>query len=210
MTARDVPTLQSDEVRARGVPDRRREAAPGGREPRPASLVPLVWRCTGLALIYFVAGKFGLSLAALNPSASAVWPPTGIVLAALLLYGPTLWPGVFAGAFAVNATSAGSLATSFGVACGNTLEGVVAAVLVKRFAKGRDAFERAEGVFRFAVLSGAGTLISATLGVTSLAAGGFVPWAGYGQVWITWCLGDVVSAWVFTPVILAWWVGALE
>src|SRR5882672_9956202 len=69
-----------------------------------------------LAAIYFCSGKFGLSLAFLNPSASAVWPPTGLALAALLLYGYRLWPGVFLGAFLVNITTQGSWATTFGIA----------------------------------------------------------------------------------------------
>lgn len=158
----------------------------------------------GLALLYFGAGKAGLALATVNPSASAVWPPTGLAIAALLLFGPALWPGVLVGAFAVNATSAGTLATSLGIACGNTLEAVVAAFLVTRLARGRHAFERSADVFRYALFSGASALISATLGVTTLAASEFVPWAGYGHVWTTWWLGDVVSAWVVTPFVLEW------
>ncbi|HEX4561217.1 MAG TPA: MASE1 domain-containing protein, partial [Gemmatimonadales bacterium] len=66
----------------------------------------------GLATVYIVAGKLGLELAFLVPSATPVWPPTGIALAALLLYGRWLWPAVFAGAFVVNLTTAGTVWTS--------------------------------------------------------------------------------------------------
>jgi integral membrane sensor domain MASE1 len=59
-----------------------------------------------LAAIYFFAGKFGLAHAFLHPSASAVWPPTGIAIAALLLWGYRLWPGVLLDAFLLNLTSA--------------------------------------------------------------------------------------------------------
>src|SRR6266850_4036945 len=99
----------------------------------------LRWFLTVLAIaaVYFLAGKIGLSFASLNPSASVVWPPTGIALAAFLLLGRGVWPGVFVGALLVNVTTAGNLASSFGVATGNTLEGVLAAWLVERFANGR-------------------------------------------------------------------------
>ena len=58
----------------------------------------------GLATAYFLAGKLSLDLALVHPQASAVWPPTGIALAILLLQGYRLWPGVLLGAFLVNVT----------------------------------------------------------------------------------------------------------
>src|SRR6267143_498683 len=131
------------------------------------------WLCAlpGIALltaIYFVAGKFGLSLAYVHPNATAVWPPTGLTLAALLLFGYRVWPGIFLGAYLVNISTAGSMATSLGLAVGNTLEGLVGAYLVNRFANGRHVFDRSHDVFRFAVLAGLGsTMVSATIGVTS-------------------------------------------
>src|SRR5215475_15014053 len=82
---------------------------------------------------YVLAGKLGLSFASLHASASPVWPPAGIALAALLLLGLDVWPAVFAGAFVVNVTTAGTLATSAGIALGNTLEAVAGAWLVNRF-----------------------------------------------------------------------------
>src|SRR5579862_7648686 len=80
-----------------------------------------------LALVYFIGGKFGLKLAFLNQSATAVWPPTGIALAAVLLLGYRVWPGIWLGAFLVNITTAGSVLTSICIAGGNTLEAVVGA-----------------------------------------------------------------------------------
>ena len=96
-----------------------------------------------LAGIYFCAGKLGLSWAYVHASASAVWPPTGIALAALLLWGYRLWPGIFLGAFLVNITTEGSLLTTLGIAAGNTLEALLAAWGINRFADGAKAFERA-------------------------------------------------------------------
>ena len=158
-----------------------------------------------LACVYVLAGKLGLRVAVVHPSASTVWAPTGIAIAALLWRGPRVWPAIFVGAFLVNVTTAGSVATSLGVAAGNTLEGIVAAWLVQRFAGGRHAFEHASTTFRFAVLAGmVSTALSATLGVTSLAAGGYARWAEYGPIWVTWWLGDMGGALVVTPLILLW------
>jgi diguanylate cyclase (GGDEF)-like protein len=162
-------------------------------------------QCIGLAAVYFVAAKLGLRLAFVHASATAVWPPTGIALAALLILGPRLWPAIFAGAFFANLTTAGSIATSLGIAAGNTLEGVVGAQFVIRFARGREAFAHARDVLKFAVLAaGCATTLAATCGVTSLALGGFARWADYGDIWLTWWLGDAAGALVVAPVVLFW------
>src|SRR5580704_18496261 len=89
-----------------------------------------------LAAVYFAAGKLGLRLAFVNASATAVWPCTGIALAAFLILGYRVWPAILAGAFLVTWTTAGSLTTSVGIATGNTLEAVAGCYLVKRFASG--------------------------------------------------------------------------
>jgi integral membrane sensor domain MASE1 len=137
----------------------------------------------GLAAIYFCAGKLGLSLAYVHVSASAVWPPTGIAFAALLLWGYRLWPGIFLGAFLVNITTQGSVATTLAVAAGNTLEALLGAWAIHRFANGEKVFERARNIFRFVVLAPIlSTVVSATLGVTSLTLGGFAQWDRYPAV----------------------------
>jgi diguanylate cyclase (GGDEF)-like protein len=158
-----------------------------------------------LTAVYFLAGKFGLKLAFVHASATAVWPCTGIALAAFLILGYRVWPAILAGAFLVNVTTAGSVATSIGLATGNTLEGVIGCYLVSRFAAGQRAFERAQDIFKFAFFAGmVSTTISATIGVTTLALGGFASWAKYGAIWTTWWLGDAVGAMLVTPLILLW------
>ena len=161
-----------------------------------------------LAVIYFIAGKLGLMLASLQASASPVWPPAGIALAALLLLGYRVWPAIFIGAFLVNVTTAGNVATSFVIGTGNTLEALVAAWLVNRCAGGMNVFDRPQGVFKFALVAGISAIISPAFGVTSLAVGGFVDWAKYGAVWLTWWLGDATGDLVFTPLILLWSVAS--
>jgi diguanylate cyclase (GGDEF)-like protein len=159
-----------------------------------------------LTVVYVVAGKLGLRLAFVHASATAVWAPTGIALAALVLRGQRFWPAVLLGAFAVNVTTAGSVATSLGIAVGNTLEAVVGALLVNRYARGRNAFERSPDIFRFAVLAALGsTTLSATCGVTSLLVGGYLDPARYGAVWLTWWLGNVAGDLVVAPLIFLWY-----
>ncbi len=158
-----------------------------------------------LAGVYFVAGKLGLGLAVVNPNATAVWPPTGIALAALLILGYRVWPGILLGAFLANVTTTGLISTSLCIAVGNTLEGLLGAYLVNRFAGGRNAFNRAHDVLKFAALAGVvSTLVSATVGVTSLALGGLASWADYGSIWLTWWLGDAVGAVVVGPFLMVW------
>src|SRR5436309_11526533 len=103
-----------------------------------------------LAGLYFVAAKLGLSMAFVHPSATAVWPPTGIALAAFLVLGYRIWPGVLLGAFLVNITTTGNVATSLGIAVGNTLEGVLGCYLVRRVAGGRNVFNQPRWIFKFA------------------------------------------------------------
>src|SRR5438034_10947015 len=157
-----------------------------------------------LTAVYFIAGKFGLMLASLHASASPVWPPAGIALAALLLLGYRAWPAIFVGAFLVNVTTAGNVATSLAIASGNTLEAVCGAWLVNRFAGGRTVFDRPQGVFKFALAAVVSTIISPAFGVTGLALAGFADWTNYGAIWLTWWLGDTTGDLLIAPLVLLW------
>ncbi len=158
-----------------------------------------------LALSYFLTAKLGLQLAFLNSSATTVWPPTGIAIAGLLVGGAGLWPAVLVGAFLANVATTGLVLSSAGIAIGNTAEALIGAYLVNRFADGRDAMKRAQSIVKFAFLAGVvSTAISATLGVTSLLAGGLLRPGTYGAVWLTWWMGDLVGAVMVAPVVLTW------
>jgi PAS domain S-box-containing protein len=156
-----------------------------------------------LTLVYFIAGKAGLALAYVHASATAVWPPTGIALAAILLFGWQVWPAILTGSFLVNLTTAGTAATSLAIATGNTLEAVVGAWLVTRFAGGAGAFGRARNVLRFAFLAAiVATAIGATTGTTTLAVAHLAPWSAYGSIWLTWWLGDATGALILAPALI--------
>src|SRR5215831_1250004 len=146
-----------------------------------------------VAIIYIIAGKIGLNLASLHASASPVWPPAGIALAATLLFGYRVWPAIFVGAFLVNLNTAGNVATSFAIATGNTLEALTGVWLVNRFADGKNFCDRPQGIFKFAVAAVVSTVISPAFGVSSLALSGFANWTDFGAIWLTWWLGDVTG-----------------
>ena len=105
----------------------------------------------GVFLLYVLTGKVGLQLAFVHESATAVWAPSGLAVAAFLLFGFRLWPAILTGAFVVNVTTAGSVVTSAGLAVGNTLEALVAAHPVNRFAGGQSVFQRPQDIFKFAL-----------------------------------------------------------
>lgn len=171
------------------------------RAPPPKEILIALAVCAA----YIVAGKLSLRLASVHPSATPVWPPTGIAIATLVALGLRFWPSIFAGAFLVNLTTAGSILTSIGISTGNTLEAVIGSYLVIRYANGRRAFEWTRDILRFALSAGIlSTAVAATFGVTSLVLGGFAPWSQYGLIWRTWWLGDAAGALIFTPFLLLW------
>src|SRR5213595_660448 len=131
-----------------------------------------------LTAVYFIAGKLGLMLASLHASASPVWPAAGIALGALLVLGYRVWPAIFVGAFLVNLTTAGNVATSLAIASGNTLAAVFS------------------------------TIIGPAFGVTSLALAGFADWTNYGAIWLTWWLGDTTGDLLIAPLIILWSVAS--
>lgn len=161
-----------------------------------------------VAATYFVAGKLGLRLAIVNSSATAVWPPTGIALAAVIFFGGRAGLGVFIGALATNLANAAAVPVAIGIAAGNTIEALLGGLLTQHFARGRRALEHPAGVFHF-VLGGAllATMTSATIGVLTLCISQSAPWQAFGSIWLTWWIGDAMGALLFAPFLLAWNAG---
>ncbi|HEY6921973.1 MAG TPA: MASE1 domain-containing protein [Steroidobacteraceae bacterium] len=161
--------------------------------------------CSALASAYFVTAKLGLAFAVVNASATAIWPPTGMTLAALLIFGLDVWPAILLGAFLANLTVQGTVATSLLIGIGNSLEGMIGALLVNHFAHGRLFFLKPRDIVKFAVLAAMlSTTVSATIGVTTLAVAGYASWADYGHIWFTWWLGDSAGDLVVAPFLIVW------
>ena len=164
----------------------------------------------GAALIYFVAARLSLFLAVGNTHATSVWPPSGIALAVVLLWGYRMGPAVLLGAFAANVLTlkgaglapAQYVAIAFVTAFGNMLEGLTGAWFVKRFTGGDHPLDTLKDLFTFILLAAfVGTLISPSIGVGGfcLASGS---WAAFGRLWLTWWLGDAAGILIVSPLII--------
>ena len=115
----DLPFAQTDDVK------------------RPASgdVFKLAAALLAAGLCYFALARLGLMLALINPSATPIWPATGFAVAVVLLWGYRLLPAIFAGAFAANLITAGSLLSSAVIALGNSLEAFIIVWMVNRWSE---------------------------------------------------------------------------
>jgi signal transduction histidine kinase len=159
----------------------------------------------GLAALYLVAARFGLMLDAVAGFATLVWPPTGIALAAVLLYGYRVWPGIFIGAALANLLSGAPIVVALGIGVGNTAEALVGVYLVRRIRSFNAALDSVRAAVTFILLAGVGApLISATIGVASLYAGGVIVGSQIIETWRAWRVGDMMGALLVAPIILVW------
>src|SRR5258708_4333685 len=157
-----------------------------------------------VAAVYVAAAKFGFTMAFTAEQVTLVWPPTGLALASLLLIGADVWPGILLGAFVANITSQEPLAVALGMAIGNTLEAVLAAWLVRRYVQMPFSRSWLRCVLVIIGLCAmASTMVSATIGMTSLCLGGLQPWSAFVPLWRTWWLGDAAGDLIIVPAILA-------
>lgn len=163
-----------------------------------------------LAIAYHLAARLGLSMAYLQSNTSPVWPPTGIAIAALLFFGTSRWPGVSLGVLLGSLLTGAPFNLALGMAVGNTLEALAAAFVLQRFLKLHLALDRIQDVTAIILVSIFATMISATIGASSLLILDFAPAAAFSSIWITWWIGDLLGALVVTPFLLAWAWGRLK
>src|ERR687897_3520152 len=156
-----------------------------------------------LAAAYYLAGRLGLELAYLDGAVAALWPPAGLGLAVLFLYGIRLWPGIALGDLLLGDFST-PLGTVLAQTLGNTLALVAAALLLRRLTRGRGSLERVTDVLAFVGCALVAALISAAFGPLSLRLGGVIAPDELGRVFRTWTLGDAAGVLVVAPVILTW------
>ena len=182
-----------------GLSDR---ARPGGKGSR-----AYVGTVAGIALAYVAAAQLGLALAYGESTASAVWPPAGIALAALVVFGVRVWPGVLLGALVAETTSGVPLTAALGITAGNTLEALIGSMLLLRVARLRGALDRVRDVVALAAVGALSCALGATFGFLSLWLGGVVAFDALWSVWSTWLLGDVGGVLIVAPfllVLVAW------
>ena len=158
-----------------------------------------------VAIAYVIAARIGLSLDAVGGFATVVWPASGIALASLLLGGFRLWPAIAIGAFAANYLSGAPAFAAVGISIGNTMEALAGAYFLAKVPGFRLQLDRVRDVLALMLLAvGLSTLISATIGVTTLLAFDLIPPAGYAETWIAWWLGDAIGDLLAAPLILVW------
>ena len=156
-----------------------------------------------VAAAYYGSAKLGLQLAFESGSVTAVWPPTGIALAAVVLWGYRVWPGVALGACLANGWTGIPLYAVLGITVGNTLEALAGAYLLRRVGDFRPSLERVRDVVSLVGLAAVvSTTISATIGVTTLLAADEISGGQFGSVWRTWWLGDLGGDLIVAPALL--------
>jgi signal transduction histidine kinase/integral membrane sensor domain MASE1 len=166
-----------------------------------------------IALAYYVSGQLGLLLAIPPGYATAVWPPSGVALAAILLLGNRAWPGVWLGSFAVNVVTAfdtaslttllWSLSLPASIGTGATLQALAGAWFVRRVIGFPSALDSERDVAWFMLLAGpVSCLVNSIIGVTTLWAHGLLATDALFFNWWTWWVGDAIGVMLFVPLIL--------
>ncbi len=156
-----------------------------------------------VAAAYYLAGRIGLELAYLDGAVAAIWPPAGLGLAVLVLYGPRAVPGIVIGDLLL-ADFSTPLGTVLAQTVGNTVSVVLAALLLRRLTGGRTGLDRVGDVLALIVCALVAALISAAFGPLALRLGGVITAAELDDVFRTWTLGDAAGTLVVAPAILTW------
>ncbi len=174
-----------------------------------------------IAAVYYSTGELGRFLASTPNNVTPVWPPDGFALAALLILGYRVWPGIGIGSFIANIwavfdnTNANSVAisilTASMIAVGTTLSAIISNFLIHKFIGSHHLFDRPQNVFKFIVMGAMiGPIVSATVGISALCFRGIVPPVDWGVNWFIWWISNVSGILIFTPLVLIWFQPCLK
>ena len=159
-------------------------------------------RFLSVTLAYYGLAKLGLAPAISHAGVSAIWPPAGLALAAVLLGGYRMLPAVALGAFLANVTTSLPIASVLGIAAGNTLEALLGAALL-RAAAVRGSLRRVRDVLVLVALAGfVSTAVGATIAIASLLVGGALDHPEVASTWREWWLGDMGGVLLLAPALL--------
>ena len=172
---------------------------PSSHAMRKSRLVP---RILLLACAYFLAGWFGLSMPYYGSFITLVWLPTGIAVAAVLLWGARVWPGIALGAIFANLAAGASLPLSVCFAVGNTLAPLITTLWL-RHSGFRRSFERRNDVFALVVGAALGMTASALGGTATLYFFGVISAGAVGVAWIFWWMGDTIGVLLGAPLLIS-------
>ncbi len=183
---------------------------------KPDGAYPTLLIIIAIALAYFIAGKLGYTLPIfLGHYASLIWPPAGIALAGILVYGNRVWPGILLGAFLINGLNpidasfaSGKLTNlliTLAISSGATLQALAGAYWLKRYTGYPNGLKDPKAILLFLLYGGVlSALINSTLSVSLLVATGKTPLENALNNWLTWWSGDLFGIIIFTPLALAW------
>lgn len=195
----------------------RQNLFPQTNNEQPAGVLSFVYliQIVLLAAAYFVTGKLGTYLAIPPGYATAIWPPSGIALAGVLIFGYRVWPAILLGSvlvnFSISLTSAPStdvitaVVVTIAIGCGAALQAIAGAYLLRRYAGFPNQLTSEKEVGLFIIFAGfLSTLVSSSIGVAVLTASGKLLVSNSVANWLTWWAGDAVGILIFAPLILAW------
>jgi signal transduction histidine kinase len=171
---------------------------------KPTPILRYVVEIAGLAVIYHLAARLGLQMAYVQQNTSPVWPPSGIALAALLLFGIRDWPGITLGVVVGSLLTGAPLGLSLGFGVANTLEALIGASLLKTWIGFDLGINRIRDVIGLVIAAACGTAVSATIGVATLILYQNIPLSAFYTLWLTWFVGNLLGCLVITPVLLTW------
>ena len=159
-----------------------------------------------LIALYFLGGLLGKQASFLSGSIALVWPPAGIALAAILLFGYRFWPGVALGAVLFSFMNGLPLGFfTLGTALGNTMGAIVCAFLLRRFIAFDNALERIRDVAGYIGLACfLGTTVNAAFNVVSLVYAGTATWSGFFPTILEWWVPNALAGLVVAPFLITW------
>lgn len=160
-----------------------------------------------IACVYFIFGLLGIELAIPPSHTGAIWPPAGIALASMLLYGPRIWPGIFIGNFCISAFSFGldehSILVLAATGTGATLFAYFGASWIKKFTHYPNDLFFTKDISLFLLIGGpVSCTISATIGTAAMSLSGIISAAEMPLNWLSWWIGDTIGVLIFTPIML--------
>lgn len=159
-------------------------------------------RLAAVLAAYYGSARLGLQQQLVRGQVTPLWPPTGIALVALLLWGPRMWPAIALGAFLVNVSLGPWIVPVLAIVAGNTLAPVCAYLLLRRVGF-RPAPDRLQDALALVFLGAlGGMLISATVGTGVLVASGALPGDDFWPTWSVWWTGDAMGVLVIAPFLL--------
>ena len=178
--------------------------------------------CAGnlmLGLTYYGMAELSRAIASIPDNVTPMWPPDGIAMATVLLFGHRLLPGVFLGSCLTNigifwpdhASGLGQLsaiAVVIGIALGTSVGAALSITIWQRLTvlPPSNPFLKLDPTVKFLIYVGlCGPMMNATVGVGLLAVFHMIPWSGYGSSWFTWWIANVAGIWIVSPLIICWY-----